>query len=208
MAPDNPTFLDVRNAILQADVNRGLGDRDRIWAAFAARGMGLRAATTGPDDGNPIEDFSAPPPLPPPVPPDTTAPRVSRLSLLRKRFAVGRRPTAVRSARPKRDRRETPRGTAFRFRLSERATVRIVLQRARPGRRAGGKCRPATRRLRGRPRCTRYVSTGTLVRRKLRPGSRRVDFSGRVARRALHLGGHRASLSAVDASGNRSHAGA
>jgi extracellular elastinolytic metalloproteinase len=204
LAPDNPTFLDVRNAILQADVNRGFGDRDRIWAVFAARGMGLRASTFGPTDGNPIEDFSAPPPLPPPAAPDTTAPRVSRVSLTRRRFAVGSKATAVTSVRPKQKRRKTPRGTTFRFRLSERATVRIVLQRATVGRRAGGKCRPATRRLRGRPRCTRYVSAGTLVRRKLRRGARRVNFSGRVGRRALRLGVHRASLSAVDASENRS----
>jgi hypothetical protein len=196
----------MRNAILQADANRGLADRDRIWATFAARGMGLRASTSGAYDDNPIQDFSAPPPLPPPPTPDTTAPRISRVSLLRKRFAVGGRPTALRSARPKRGRHKAPRGTAFRFRLSERAAVRIVLQRAKAGRRAGGKCRPATRRLRGRPRCTRYVGAGTLLRRRLRPGARRVSFSGRVGRRALHLGAHRASLSAVDAAGNRSKA--
>ncbi len=204
LAPDNPTFLDLRNAILQADVNRRFGDRDRIWAAFAARGMGLRASTWGAADADPIEDFSAPPPLPPPVAADTTAPRVSRVSLTRTRFAVGRKATAVSSARPKQKRRKTPRGTIFRFRLSERATVRIVLQRATVGRRANGKCRRATRRLRGRPRCTRYVVSGTLVRRKLRSGTRRVSFTGRVGRRALHLGVHRASLSAADVAGNRS----
>jgi hypothetical protein len=206
LAPDAPTFLDMRNAILQADVNRGYGDRDRLWPVFAARGMGLRATTFGPGDDNPVEDFSVPPPLPRPRPADTTAPRISRLSITRTRFAVGRKPTAVDSASRQRPRRATPRGTSFRFRLSELATVRIVLQRATTGRRAGGKCRPAGRRLRNRPRCTRYLNAGTLLRRKLRPGARRVSFTGRVGRRALRVGAHRASISARDAAGNRSHA--
>jgi hypothetical protein len=206
LSPDNPTFLDMRNAILQADVNRGFGDRDRIWAVFAARGMGLRASTFGPDDGNPVEDFTAPPPLPPPLVRDTTAPRLSRVSVTRKRFAVGRKPTAVTSAQRKRARRPTPRGTSFRFHLSERATVKIVLQRATTGRRAEGKCRAARRRLRNRPRCTRYLKAGTLLRLNLRPGARTVSFTGRVGRRALRLGAHRASISATDAAGNRSHA--
>ena len=64
LAPDHPTFLQARDAILQADVNRGFGDRDRIWAVFAARGMGVNARTTGDGDTNPIQDFTAPPPLP------------------------------------------------------------------------------------------------------------------------------------------------
>ena len=47
LAPANPSFLDMRNAILQADLNRGFGDSGRIWAVFAARGMGFLATTTG-----------------------------------------------------------------------------------------------------------------------------------------------------------------
>jgi hypothetical protein len=186
-------------------VNRGYGDRDRIWAVFAARGMGLRATTFGPSDANPVEDFTVPPPLPRPKPADTTAPRISRVSISRTRFAVGRKPTAVDSARRRGARRATPRGTSFHFRLSELATVRIVLQRATKGRRAGGKCRAATRRLRHRPRCTRYLNAGTLRRRNLRLGARKVTFSGRVGRRALRRGAHRASISAIDTAGNRSH---
>ena len=204
LAPANPTFLDLRNAILQADVNRGFGDRDRIWAVFAARGMGLRASTCGAADADPIEDFSAPPPLPPPVAADTTAPRVSRVSLTRTRFAVGRKATAVSSARPKQNgaRRHAGRSSASACRSGP--PCGSCSSGRRSGRRAGGKCRRATRRLRGRPRCTRYVASGTLVRRKLRSGTRRVSFTGRVGRRALHLGVHRASLSAADAAGNRS----
>ena len=205
LSPAVPSFLDMRNAVLQADVARGFGDRDRIWAVFAARGMGFRASTSGSLDTAPVEDFSLPPAPPPPPPPDRTAPSVSRLSVTNSRFAVGRKPTA-RSSGKGRARRGAPRGTIFRFRLSEAATVRFVLEQARTGRRVGKKCRPATRRLRNRPRCTRYVKAGTLLRRNLRSGVRRVAFSGRVGRKALRLGGHRAALSATDAARNRSRA--
>ena len=141
----------MRNAILQADVNRRFGDRDRIWAVFAARGMGLRASTTGDGDINPVEDFTRPPPLPVP---DVTKPVVSRLSMTRRRFRVGRSRTP-RTAR-------TARGTAFRFRLSEGATVKITIHRALSGRRVGKRCRRPTRALRKRRKCTRYVGRGTL----------------------------------------------
>ena len=86
LAPDYPTFLQARDAILQADVLRGFGDRDRIWAVFAARGMGVNARTTGDGDTNPIQDFTTPPPLPPE---DRTRPGVSRFTLSNVRFLVG-----------------------------------------------------------------------------------------------------------------------
>ncbi|WP_432041014.1 M36 family metallopeptidase [Streptomyces chartreusis] len=62
LSPSNPTFLDQRNAILQADtvVNGGLG-HDRIWKVFAHRGMGYFAAALSGDDTKPDEDFSLPP---------------------------------------------------------------------------------------------------------------------------------------------------
>jgi hypothetical protein len=192
----------MRNAILQADANRGLADRDLIWSVFAARGMGLNASTAGDFDIAPVEDFTAPPPLPPPpapAPPDTTAPRVSGLSMTRTRFRVGpdRTPRAAL-------RRRAPLGSAFRFRLSERASVRIVIERALRGRRAGRACRRPTRRLRRRNRCTRYERRGDLTRRNRRQGRNKVPFSGRIGVRALRRGRYRATVSATDAAGNRS----
>ena len=127
---------------------------------------------------------------------DTLAPRVLAFGMSHRAFAVapGRTPLSARRA---------PRGTTLRVKLSERASARIAIQRARPGRRAGGRCRRPAPRLRGRPRCTRWKTVGTL-RRKLPKGSKRVPFSGRLGRRALRLGAHRAVLVAVDAAGNRS----
>ena len=204
LSPAFPTFLQMRNAILQADVNRAFGDRDRIWAVFAVRGMGLNASTTGDDDLVPVADFTAPPPLPAPaaLPPasteDRTRPVVSSFSMTPRRFAVGRGRTP-RSAR-------VQQGSAFRFRLSERATVRIVLERILRGRRVGRRCRPPSRRLRRHRPCTRYRSVGTLTRRDLEAGRRRVAFSGRLGARALRPGDHRGVISAADAAGNRSRA--
>jgi extracellular elastinolytic metalloproteinase len=61
LAPVAPTFLDMRNAILAADVVRfGGANQDLLWLAFARRGFGQNAATTGPNDGDPIPDFESP----------------------------------------------------------------------------------------------------------------------------------------------------
>jgi extracellular elastinolytic metalloproteinase len=63
LSPDDPTFLDVRNAMLQADTAFNAGaDRAAIWAVFANRGMGYFASTLGAHDVRPIESFSLPPP--------------------------------------------------------------------------------------------------------------------------------------------------
>jgi extracellular elastinolytic metalloproteinase len=63
LSPANPSFLDMRNSILQADVvvNRSRA-HDRIWQVFAGRGMGYFAGSVDGDDTAPVEDFSAPPP--------------------------------------------------------------------------------------------------------------------------------------------------
>ncbi len=193
LSPASPTFLAARNGILQADAARGLRDRDLIWAVFAARGMGLSARTTGDDDRFPVEDFTRPPPL---VVPDRTAAVISRFSMSRKRFRLGRTRTPRTAA--------TKRGSAFRFRLSELADVTITIHRSLSGRRVGKSCRKPSRRLRKRRKCTRYVRRATLTRRKLKAGSRRVTFTGRIGRTKLKVGSYRATISGTDAAKNRS----
>lgn len=63
LSPANPSFLDERNSILEADMALRNGkDQDAIWKVFAARGMGFFAGSVDGDDTAPAEDFSTPPP--------------------------------------------------------------------------------------------------------------------------------------------------
>lgn len=63
LSPPEPSFLDLRNAILAADVNaNGGANQALIWSVFAQRGMGYFAASTDGNDPSPVADFSTPPP--------------------------------------------------------------------------------------------------------------------------------------------------
>jgi glucose/arabinose dehydrogenase len=132
------------------------------------------------------------------VAPDTEPPSVSALRMVRRTFAVGGRRTPL-IARVRR-------GTAFRYTLSEPATVRIRIERRATGRRSGRACVRPRKRLRERPSCVRLLPVGTLVRRGQPAGPGSVGFSGRLRRRALPPGRYRAVVTAVDAAGNRSGA--
>jgi extracellular elastinolytic metalloproteinase len=62
LAPANPSFIDMRNAILLADTavfHRA--DIDALWKVFAKRGMGFFAGSLGGDDTAPGADFHVPP---------------------------------------------------------------------------------------------------------------------------------------------------
>ena len=62
LSPPSPSFLDMRNAIIQADVVENAGaNGDTLWQAFADRGMGYFASSVGGGDLHPVEDFSLPP---------------------------------------------------------------------------------------------------------------------------------------------------
>jgi extracellular elastinolytic metalloproteinase len=62
ISADDPSFLDMRNAILKADLV-GYGNRDRatIWKVFAHRGMGFFAGAINGADQAPAEDGHVPP---------------------------------------------------------------------------------------------------------------------------------------------------
>lgn len=54
----NPSMIDMRNAILAADVIRYNGDHyDVLWKAFAEKGLGQSAFSEGGDDTDPIPAF-------------------------------------------------------------------------------------------------------------------------------------------------------
>jgi extracellular elastinolytic metalloproteinase len=62
LSPPSPSFLDMRNAIIQADLVANAGaNAGPIWATFAERGMGYFASSVGGGDLSPVEDFSTPP---------------------------------------------------------------------------------------------------------------------------------------------------
>lgn len=70
LSPAEPSMLDMRNAIIQADkvVNRST-HTTALWGIFAARGMGWYAGAIEGGDAAPAEDFHRPPsPLYPPAP--------------------------------------------------------------------------------------------------------------------------------------------
>ena len=137
-------------------------------------------------------------PLPPPGPttggeakPDTLAPTLGRLRLEPRRFRASRRAKGKATAK-------------VRFRLSESGTARLRIQRVLPGRRAAGRCRKPTRKLRHARPCKRYRDAGTLVRRKLTPGANELAFNGWIGRRKLKPGAFRVLATVSDAAGNRS----
>ncbi len=143
-------------------------------------------------------------PMPgPAVVSDRVAPTVTA-RLTRSRFRIGRTRTPAVAAQR---RRRAPIGTTFRVTLSEPAAIRIRMSRVTSGVRRGAKCvkrprkPPKGRRLR---RCTRLVVDGTLTRRTAKLGRNDVTFSGRIGRKALARGRHRAEIVATDAAGNRS----
>jgi hypothetical protein len=63
LSPAEPSMLDMRNAIIQANLAVYAGSKtNQIWHTFAVRGMGWYAGTIDAADPNPAEDFKIPPP--------------------------------------------------------------------------------------------------------------------------------------------------
>ncbi|MDX6358047.1 MAG: extracellular elastinolytic metalloproteinase [Nocardioidaceae bacterium] len=62
LSPAEPSMIDMRNAIIQADdVAYGQSHTTKLWKIFAKRGMGYFAAATDGSDTAPAEDFHRPP---------------------------------------------------------------------------------------------------------------------------------------------------
>ena len=125
---------------------------------------------------------------------DIVRPRFETVSATNTVFAPGGTSSTAR--------RRVKRGTRFRYRLSEAATVKISIFRLTRGRRVGRRCRKATRRRRHRPRCTRSVKKGTLS-APGKAGKNSKFFSGRLRGKALRRGKYKATFSAKDSAGNK-----
>ncbi len=62
LSPPEPSFLDMRNAIMQADQVVFAGaNQAALWTLFAERGMGYFAASGDGNDVRPVADFETPP---------------------------------------------------------------------------------------------------------------------------------------------------
>jgi DNA-binding beta-propeller fold protein YncE len=160
-------------------VGRGMvGIEDGLIVSPDGRNVYLTAGET---DAVAIFDRAVPPPA------DTLAPTVRGFKLAPKRFKV-----------------PSKRRPSFRFVLSEPAGVRIVVERAIPGRRVGKRCKAAIPKLAKKQRCRRFVRRATLRFADRSAGANTIRFSGRIGKRALAPGAYRATIFAADPSGNRS----
>ncbi|MDQ6750209.1 MAG: M36 family metallopeptidase [Actinomycetota bacterium] len=61
VGPDNPSFLEARDAIIQADQATGGTHYTQIWQVFARRGMGFSASTASANATTATEAFDLPP---------------------------------------------------------------------------------------------------------------------------------------------------
>jgi hypothetical protein len=134
------------------------------------------------------------------------APRVTRLSIAPKAFAVGAKGSPLRA----RTRTQAALGAVIRFRLSERASVRLLVQRTIAGRRktvSKGKTRCVAVKIHARvprrARCVRHPGRGRLLRAGT-AGANRIVFSGRIGARRLPTGAYRLVVIATDGTGARS----
>jgi hypothetical protein len=87
--------------------------------------------------------------------------------------------------------RRRPIGTTVSFRVSAVTAVVFTVQRARPGRRVGGRCVRPTRRNRRARRCTRFVAVRGSFTVPGTTGLDRFRFTGRVGGRKLAPGKYR-----------------
>ena len=145
LSPDDPSFLDMRDAILQANTARGFGDRALILEVFRARGMGWCASTSGSYDTSPDEDFSpegaacpallggsapAPSPSPAPTPAPAPAPAPAPTTTPSPQIPAAPAAPRVTAGTLRVDRRGRFR-YAFRGSAGARATVTVATARRR-----------------------------------------------------------------------------
>jgi uncharacterized delta-60 repeat protein len=128
-------------------------------------------------------------------PRDTIAPVATAFAFSPASFAVARAATPLVAKRAKR-------GSSIKFKLSEAASLGIVIARERPGLKRGKRCIAPIKGKKGK-RCTRLKKMGTLKRTGV-GGANKIAFSGRIGKRALGVSRYRATLVATDAAGNKS----
>jgi streptogramin lyase len=134
---------------------------------------------------------------------DTVNPAVSHFGMSDRTVVVGPGATPLNGTAADKT------GTTIRYTLSEKATVKLRIERKLSGRRVkkGKKriCAKPTRKNRKKRKCTRFKLAGTLT-RSSKQGKNRVKFTGRIGRKALKVGSYRLVITAIDPAGNKSKA--
>jgi hypothetical protein len=161
----------------------------------------VTAASSGGGGSSPPPSGSSPPPSGSP-PPAQGSPVVTGYRITNNPFVVGASATPT-SATATAAQHKT--GTAFRYMLSESATVKIVISQRLPGRRSGNQCLAPTKKLAKAKRCTLLLARGTLTRTS-HAGASVVAFSGRIASTPLKPGSYQATLTATDSAKRTSKA--
>ncbi|MGH2837891.1 MAG: NHL repeat-containing protein [Thermoleophilaceae bacterium] len=126
----------------------------------------------------------------PAAPCDSLPPQISDFRVSPKRFFAARHVSGVRAE--------------FQFGVNEPARVSMVIDRARPGRRVGGRCVRVTRQNADRQRCKRWRRRGPNGSADYPAGSATGPFSGWLNGEKLQEGLYRAVARGVDRFGNRS----
>ena len=164
-------------------------------------GHELRCQVTATNLGGAVSAVSAAMTIPPVagIRPERTPPVISRLKITPSAFRAAKKGASTAKARAKRK----P-GARVSYTLSKSATVTFTVARATRGRLLGRSCVRATKRLRGKRTCIRFVSVrGSIVRRR-GAGADGFRFTGRLGKRALSPGGYRMTAKAVDSDHSRS----
>jgi hypothetical protein len=125
------------------------------------------------------------------------APNLTALDVLREAFAAARSGPSLRAAGARI-------GTKVSYALSESATVTFTVERAKAGRRVGGKCRKRTGRNRRRSKCNLRLK-GSFTHQGGQ-GANSFYFTGRLRRRKLSPGRYLLVARARGVGGNRSAA--
>jgi hypothetical protein len=170
--PATAQGVDLDGNPLVADGN-GDGTARRDLGAFE-----LPAIAGGPQSGGGSQQGGGGPPAAPHAT-DTQAPLISGFRATPSLFTVAPKATPLAAG--------TPRGTRFRYTLSEPAKVTLKILRKVAGSR------------------TRYRTIGALTRSEAK-GTNSTRFSGRLRKRALRPGRYRVRITAADTAGNRSAA--
>jgi len=94
-------------------------------------------------------------------------------------------------------------GATFKYTVNESATVRFKIERKKPGRLVGRKCKPRTAKNADKKTCPLFKGVGSRS-QKAKAGANKLKWNGRLKGKPLPPGSYRATVVATDKAGGRS----